>query len=102
MTPLVLFAILGSLQQAPSEPPVTPVDDIDVIVVRDALVTLECNVERRGTVRDCVIISEDPPGQGFGEAALNAALRARLSPRSIEGRNIGGKVRFTTRFRLDS
>ena len=53
-----------------------------------------------GSVTACTIISETPAGAGFGAAALSAARRARLSPRSVDGVATGGKVRFGTSFRL--
>ncbi len=65
--------------------------------VQEGAVELECRVRRDRHVSDCVILSETPPGQGFGQAALNMARRARLSPQSIPS---DGKVRFRTTFRL--
>ena len=67
----------------------------------DGVVTLECQFNRDGRLRDCIILSEPPPGQGFGQAAIEAAARARLSRRTVEDAPRNGKVRFTTRFRLD-
>ena len=78
----------------------TRVPDVEVTLGPEGVVVLECGVLRSGAVRDCVVISETPAGQGFGSAALSAARRARLPARSIPPN--GGKVRFTTRFRLQS
>lgn len=66
----------------------------------DGVVTLECQFNRDGRLRDCIVLSETPPGQGFGQAAIEAAARARLSRRTVEQAARNGKVRFTTRFRL--
>ncbi|WP_366513462.1 TonB family protein [uncultured Brevundimonas sp.] len=57
------------------------------------VVTLECAVAPDGAVGECRVLSETPPGQGFGRAAVEGAQRARLNPRSGDA-----KVRFTIRF----
>ena len=63
-------------------------------------VTLECGFMRDGRLRDCVVLSEQPAGYGFGEAAMQSAGESRLSRRVIEEAAPDGKVRFTARFRL--
>jgi len=79
----------------------TPVPDVEVVAVaREGSVELECTVERDGRVSNCIVRSETPRGFGFGEAALNAARRARLSPRTVDGVATGGKIRFRTTFRI--
>jgi protein TonB len=97
MSPMVLLT-LSFLQITAPEPPATPVRDVEAVgarTVREGVVTLECTVLQDGRVSRCVVLSETPPGQGFGEAALRKARQARLSPQ-----NAGGKIRFTTRFQL--
>ncbi|MBJ7446501.1 MAG: hypothetical protein JHC81_03115 [Brevundimonas sp.] len=47
-----------------------------------------------GTVGECRILSETPPGQGFGQAAVDTAQGARLDPRYGDAR-----VRFTIQFK---
>lgn len=61
-------------------------------------VTLRCLTHPNGTLSDCQVIEETPAGQGFAEAAIAGALRARLSPRTIDGAATGARVQFTTRF----
>lgn len=61
-------------------------------------VVLECVVAAEGALQDCVVLSETPPGRGFGEAALERAHRARLSPETVNPEAHGGSVRFTMRF----
>lgn len=63
----------------------------------DGSVTVECTVAQNGTLSACIVISESPPGLGFGQAALDVAQKAKLT--NAQSRP-GGKVRFTTRFRL--
>lgn len=102
----ILLAMLVGLAlpgQDPSPPvePVTPFTDVEVAAPpNQGAVTLECRVGRNGSLSDCVIISETPAGQGFGEAALEAARGTRLDRRAADQSGSGGKVRFTIRFRL--
>jgi protein TonB len=51
---------------------------------------------------DCRIISEDPAGAGFGQAALAGARRARVSPREVDGAAVGARVTFNMTFVLPS
>lgn len=63
-------------------------------------VTMSCVVERDGTPTNCSVISEDPAGAGFGQAALSSMRRARFSPRTVDGVAERGRARFTIRFQL--
>ena len=104
MLPLAIlagFILSGQATSPPTEPPTT-LPTVEVVAPADqGSATLECRVLRDGRLTDCVIISETPAGQGFGQAALEGAGRARLSRRTVEQAASGGKIRFTTRFRLD-
>ncbi|WAC58949.1 hypothetical protein [Brevundimonas sp. SL130] len=64
----------------------------------DGAVTLECVLAEGGLLTDCVVISEQPSDQGYGEAAL--AMAARGVRVEVDAGRVGQKVRFTTRFRL--
>ena len=66
----------------------------------EAAVVLECQALASGRAADCRVLSENPPGQGFGKAALAAMEDARLSPREVDGRPVDASFRFTVRFRL--
>ena len=68
--------------------------------IESGVVQLECTVNANGSVSGCTILSESPSGSGFGQAAISGARRARLTPRSVDGVAVGGRVRFTTRFAL--
>lgn len=60
-------------------------------------VTVECTVAQNGALSACIVIAENPAGQGFGQAALDVAQKGRLASGSSKP---GDKVRVTTRFRL--
>lgn len=61
-------------------------------------VVLTCTVTVEGRLSGCEIVEETPPGRGFGQAALRSADRARLTPRTVQGRPVEGTVRFSIRF----
>jgi TonB family protein len=63
-------------------------------------VVLDCPVDIEGRIASCWIVSETPADVGFGQAALEGAIQARLTPRTVNGVAKGGRVRFTTRFAL--
>jgi TonB family protein len=65
----------------------------------DGSVTLECAVNQDGSLSACVVIAETPPGQGLGQAALDAAKKSRVD---VNRSNSGDRVRFTTRFRASN
>lgn len=65
-------------------------------------VEIECTVLETGAVSDCVVLSERPEGQGFGQAALETATRGRVRLGEGVAPAPGGKVRFTTRFQLQN
>lgn len=90
-------------QATAPQPPSAPEPDGQAVAapeVQEGAVELECRVRRDRRMSDCVILSETPPGLGFGAAALTAARRARLPPRSVDGVVRDGKVRFRTTFQL--
>lgn len=62
-------------------------------------VTLNCGVTPNGPLTDCRIVNETPAGAGFGEAALAAAQRSRLSSGTVDQFNRDPRVEYTVRFR---
>lgn len=68
-------------------------------VAEDGWAKVNCAFAPNGGLSDCRIVKEHPEGAGFGEAVLKAAASGRFSPRS--GSDVGARVEFTTRFRLD-
>ena len=69
--------------------------------IQEGAVELRCEVSSSGRVEACEVLSETPPGYGFGPSALAAAAEARLSPRTVDGVATAGSMRFTIRYRLD-
>ena len=100
---LVMIAGLGlSGQEAgpPREAPMTASGvEVEGAAAEEAEVMLECGADRNRALRDCIIISETPPGQGFGQAALDSARGARLS-RQTRSRAPADRFRFAVRFRI--
>lgn len=48
--------------------------------------TIQCRVDVRGYVEDCVVVSESPEGMGFGPATIGAGTRHfRMRPQTVNG-----------------
>ena len=54
----------------------------DCKVMETGSAKLQCLVMADGALTSCKIVSEDPPGKGFGEAALNMAMHQKVKPDS--------------------
>ena len=60
--------------------------------------TVECQIIREGLLDHCSILEEDPPGQGFGDAAIRVAFEHYARP-DAEGRfAVGRRVRVPIQF----
>ncbi len=57
-------------------------------------VTVECVTTTLGLVKDCKAVRETPGGLGFGPAAVEVAMRGRISPRRVNG--VATDSRITT------
>ncbi|HWQ88120.1 TonB family protein, partial [Brevundimonas sp.] len=67
--------------------------------IESGTVRVSCAVQPNGSLTDCQVRSEDPAGAGFGQAALAAARRSRVSPRTVDGAAVGARVEWTQRYR---
>lgn len=65
------------------------------------VVKLKCQADAEGRVRACQIVEETPPGVGFGEETVKAAMKARVRPRLVDGQPSESEIAFTVRYRLD-
>lgn len=76
-----------------SPPPSLPLDQYA------GWVRLNCGVLPNGPLTDCRIVEEHPEGAGFGETALLAASRSRVTPETAERTAGGTRIEYTARFR---
>jgi len=68
---------------------------------REGRVALDCQVTAKGAVAGCVVVSEEPQGFGFGEAALKLSRLFKMKPRMEDGQAVeGASVRIPITFRL--
>jgi protein TonB len=66
-------------------------------------VVLNCIVTAKGTVAGCTVLSEDPMGYGFGEAALKLSRLFKMKPRMVDGQAVeGAMVKIPIAFRIAS
>lgn len=62
---------------------------------------MTCKVLKDGALTDCTILQEDPPGQGFGEAALASARYFKMTPTTADGKSVeGGSVIIPLKWQL--
>ena len=63
-------------------------------------VTLELFVDKNGYVQRILILLEDPPNRGFGEAAINAFTGKRAVPAEANGEPVSARYRRPVRFTI--
>ncbi|THD81127.1 MAG: TonB family protein [Phenylobacterium sp.] len=63
-------------------------------------VVVRCRVTDTFGLADCAVESEQPPGYGFGQAALKIAATTILPTKDKENVSPGQVVRFPVRFKL--
>ena len=60
---------------------------------------VSCRVTPNGELGGCELVSEDPAGQGFGQAALGLAPTFRMQPQLLSGESaVGRQLNIPIRF----
>jgi TonB family protein len=60
----------------------------------DGRALLKCLVTVQGALTNCSVVSENPPGKGFGGAALTLTSRFEMRPATKNGRPVESWVQF--------
>ena len=63
-------------------------------------VILELFVDRNGLVQRILILREEPPDRGFGEAAIRAFTGKRGAPAMANGEAVSARYRYPVSFRI--
>lgn len=63
-------------------------------------VVVRCTARSDGAPVNCQVVSEDPAGYGFGEAAVRIVERGRLAPLTIDGAATNATFQVTIPFTL--
>lgn len=63
-------------------------------------VRVECGLSREAVLHDCQVLSESPPGMGFGEAALKTTQLFQMAPATHDGQPIESSVIIPIKFAL--
>jgi TonB family protein len=69
--------------------------------LKTGVASVECSVQHDGTLKDCIVASEDPAGMGFGDAALQVASVMAMNPWTAQGDPVdGARIRLPVRLEL--
>jgi protein TonB len=66
----------------------------------EGTVYLELFIDSSGNIRDITILRENPPGRGFGEAAVNALKGIRAKPAEANGTTVAARLRYNYTFKI--
>ena len=65
--------------------------------------TVECTIKHDGGLEPCAVVSEQPPGLGFGDAALQIAAVMKMNPWTAQGDPVdGARIRLPVRLELQT
>lgn len=69
--------------------------------IEEGSAVIDCALTKDGGLFDCKVLSETPPGAGFGEASIRAAAKVRMRPKPRErGRSVTTDTMSYSRVRL--
>lgn len=95
MTPL-LAAVLTVSALSVAQPPALPLAQ-----PTDGKVVLECVVASAGSLTDCLVVEETPPGHGLGARALEQSAKLKMDVPTVDGVAVSGaRVRVPFNFQL--
>jgi TonB family protein len=63
--------------------------------------TIDCVATVQGTLTDCVVVTESPPGAGFGQAAVALTPQFLMKPATLAGKPTPSTVRIPINFKTD-
>jgi len=66
----------------------------------EGTVYLELLIDRNGNIRDVIILRENPPNRGFGEAAVNALKGLKAKPAEANGTPVASRLRYNYTFKI--
>jgi len=66
----------------------------------EGTVYLELLIDRNGNIRDVIILRENPPNRGFGEAAVNALKGLKAKPAEANGTTVASRLRYNYTFKI--
>ena len=68
---------------------------------KEGKATLKCTVTAKGTVENCMIVSEEPDNLGFGSAAMKLSRLFKMKPKTSDGQAVeGAEVTIPISFKL--
>ena len=66
----------------------------------EGVAVISCSVTAEGKLEACTVVSEDPPGWGFGEKALEMAPLFKMRTVNKDGTPVTSPVTIPVTFRL--
>lgn len=84
----------------PAQPGCKGASLVDTRWRREGHVVLRCRVTAAGRVDNCTVMSEDPPGVGFGQVALGMTCSFRMKPKIVDGKPVDSEVTIPVQFAL--
>jgi TonB family protein len=59
---------------------------------------ITCTTTTQGALRDCTVVHEEPPGAGFGQAAIALSPQFMMNPKVCDGRPVEANVYIPVNF----